>query len=105
MENAFLATKVAFVNQFYDLAHAANVDYAELRELFLLDARVGPSHTEVFAERGFGGKCLPKDLKAIVAWARDRVDATLLSGVLGYNGRLRERKTLSRTREMTARAS
>ena len=101
MENAFLATKVAFVNQFYDLALAANVDYAELRDLFLLDARVGASHTEVFATRGFGGKCLPKDLKAIVAWARDRVDASLLGGVLTYNARLRDRKSSSRTREIT----
>ena len=91
MENAFLAMKVAFANQFYDLATAANVDYAELRDLFLLDDRVGESHTRVYAERGFGGKCLPKDMNAIVAWARGRADASLLAAALDYNTHLRER--------------
>ncbi len=91
MENSFLAMKVAFANQFYDLASAANVDFAELRRLFLLDERVGESHTNVFAERGFGGKCLPKDLRAVIAWARGRADASLLSSVLEYNAQLRER--------------
>lgn len=33
VENAFLATKVAFVNQFFDLAAAADVDFHALREL------------------------------------------------------------------------
>jgi UDPglucose 6-dehydrogenase len=91
MENAFLATKVAFANQFYDLARAAGVDYEELRRLFLLDERVGASHTEVHAERGFGGRCLPKDMKSIVAWARPHADPTLLENVLAYNDRVRER--------------
>jgi UDPglucose 6-dehydrogenase len=91
MENAFLATKVAFANQFYDLARAAGVEYDDVRRLFLLDERVGESHTEVRAERGFGGRCLPKDMKSIVAWARPRTDATLLEDVLDYNDRLRER--------------
>jgi UDPglucose 6-dehydrogenase len=91
MENTFLATKVAFVNQFYDLAAAANVDFAELRALFLLDARVGESHTEVRPERGFGGKCLPKDMQSILAWADGRADVSLLEAVLAYNDRVRER--------------
>ena len=86
MENTFLATKVAFVNQFFDLAAAAGVDFDELRELFLLDRRVGSSHTSVTPERGFGGKCLPKDLRAIVAWAREHgAPAPLLEAVRDYN--------------------
>jgi UDPglucose 6-dehydrogenase len=40
MENCFLATKVAFVNQFWDLAQASGVDYDELRKIFLLDSPV-----------------------------------------------------------------
>jgi UDPglucose 6-dehydrogenase len=67
MENAFLATKVAFCNEFFDISTALGVDYDELRELWLLDPRIGRSHTFVFPEkRGFGGKCLPKDLDALV---------------------------------------
>src|SRR3989344_3961415 len=67
MENAWLATKVIFCNEFYDIAEKFGVSYAELRELWLLDPRVGRMHTAVFAdERGFGGKCLPKDVSAII---------------------------------------
>ncbi|MCC6236172.1 MAG: hypothetical protein IT299_01210 [Dehalococcoidia bacterium] len=67
MENAFLAMKVAFCNEFFDLAAALEVDYNELRELWLLDERIGRSHTWVHPdERGFGGDCLPKDLAALL---------------------------------------
>lgn len=67
MENCFLALKVTFCNEFYDLANHFGVDYNELRELWLLDPRIGRSHTFVMPdERGFGGKCLPKDVSAIV---------------------------------------
>jgi len=88
MENCFLAMKVAFVNQFFDLATAAGSDFQELRRLFLLDDRVGASHTEVTAEHGFGGKCLPKDISAIVAWAKGRADTQLLEAVARYKNSL-----------------
>jgi UDPglucose 6-dehydrogenase len=71
MENAFLALKVAFCNEFYDLCGAAGVDYGEARELWLQDARIGESHTLVTAERGYGGKCLPKDVAAVCATGRE----------------------------------
>lgn len=67
MENAFLALKVTFCNEFYSLATIFEVDYDEVRELWLQDPRIGRSHTVVREEsRGFGGKCLPKDLSAII---------------------------------------
>ncbi len=67
MENAFFATKVTFCNEFYEIAQALGVDYDELRELWLRDGRIGRMHTAVFLDkRGFGGKCLPKDLAGII---------------------------------------
>lgn len=91
MENAFLATKVSFCNEFFDIARSVGVDYDELRELWLLDPRIGRSHTFVYPEkRGFGGRCLPKDLSAIVATATERGhDPTLLREVISMNERLR----------------
>jgi UDPglucose 6-dehydrogenase len=66
MENAYLATKVAFCNEFASIADAHGVPYNTLRDLWLCDPRVDPSHTLVFPnQRGFNGKCLPKDLAAI----------------------------------------
>jgi UDPglucose 6-dehydrogenase len=72
MENCFLALKVTFCNEFYEIAERFGVDYNELRELWLLDPRVGRSHTFVMPDdRGFGGKCLPKDVSALVRSATD----------------------------------
>jgi UDPglucose 6-dehydrogenase len=89
MENAFLATKVTFVNQFYDIASLFNVDFEELINLWTLDERVGTSHCRVTPERGFGGKCLPKDLRAIIASVQGAVDMQFLTAVLTYNDRIR----------------
>ena len=85
MENTFLATKVAFVNQFYDLALAYGVNFNELRELWLADERVGRSHTIVTEERGYRGRCLPKDMSAIIQAAKRVGGAPFLEAVSRYN--------------------
>jgi UDPglucose 6-dehydrogenase len=92
MENAFLAMKVTFCNEFYDLAGKLGVDYNELRELWLLDPRIGRSHTFVLPNsRGFGGRCLPKDLSSIIDVAhRVGVTPTLLQAVREANKSLRD---------------
>ncbi len=73
MENAFYAVKVTFVNEWYDIAKAHGVDFNELRELWLADTRISRDHTFVYPEnRGFSGKCLPKDCNAIVYSSRQR---------------------------------
>ena len=91
MENAFLATKVTFCNEFFDIAQTLGVDYDELRELWLLDPRIGRSHTFVYGDkRGFGGRCLPKDLSAIIVTATQRGhDPALLREVMATNARAR----------------
>lgn len=72
MENAFLALKVTFCNEFFELAQRFGIDYSELREAWLLDPRIGRSHTWVMPERrGYGGKCLPKDMAAVVRSAEE----------------------------------
>lgn len=92
MVNAWGATKVTFVNEFYNIAKSFGVDYNELRELWLLDGRAERMHTAVFPEmRGFGGKCFPKDVNGIVKLAEDGgYDATLLKEVLKTNDKMRE---------------
>lgn len=94
MENAWIATKVSFSNQMFDLARVANVDWHELRELWLADPRVSRSHTYVYPEnRGFGGKCLPKDTANLCAWARQQGrPAGLIEAIRQYNSELREQR-------------
>lgn len=91
MDNAWLSLQVTFANEFYEIAEALGVDYTELRELWTLDPRVSRYHTSVFSEaRGFGGKCLPKDLSAIIAAAAVAdYDAEFLIAVWNNNLRFR----------------
>jgi nucleotide sugar dehydrogenase len=89
MENAFLATKVTFVNEFFEMCAAMGADWHTVREAWLLDPRIGRSHTAVFEDnRGFSGRCLPKDLKAIVRSAESAgYRPELLLEVLRSNAR------------------
>jgi len=91
MENSFLATKKIFCDEFYSIAQALGVDYNELKELWLLDGRMGRSMTLIFPEkRGFGGKCLPKDVNAIVkASEAAGYEPKLIKQVLATNKELR----------------
>jgi UDPglucose 6-dehydrogenase len=91
MENAYLALKVTFCNELHDLACALGVDYDELRDLWLLDPRIGPSHTLVYDEdRGYDGKCLPKDVSAIIQTAIEAgVTPSLLQATVAANQRQR----------------
>jgi UDPglucose 6-dehydrogenase len=100
MENSFLATKVTFCNEFFNISEALGIDYDELRELWLMDGRVGRSHTAVFRDkRGFGGKCLPKDVNALVqASVSAGYNPRLLKAVLGTNDRIREVKRKHRSK-------
>ncbi|OGI27830.1 MAG: hypothetical protein A2359_04070 [Candidatus Moranbacteria bacterium RIFOXYB1_FULL_43_19] len=91
MENAFIATKVTFCNEFYNIAETMGIEYKELRELWLLDERVGRMFTAVFPDkRGFEGKCLPKDVNAIAkASEKAGYDPKFVKAVLESNDRIR----------------
>jgi UDPglucose 6-dehydrogenase len=87
MENAFFATKVAFVNEFSLYAEHIGVDRDELRELWLLDDRIGWSHTFSYRDAPFyDSHCLNKDIPAICAQAaKDGTALMLLEHVRNVN--------------------
>ena len=67
--NCFLATKVTFANQMYDICRASGIDYDKVCEYALHDQRIGRTHLAVpgpDGDRGFGGHCFPKDLAAMI---------------------------------------
>lgn len=89
MENSWLATKVAFCCQFYEIAESLDVDYEDLRELFVLDPRVNPSHTYVYDEHPFyKSHCLDKDVPAIANFA----DAELLKAIIKFNEKQKDKR-------------
>ena len=82
MENCWLATKVSFCSQFYQIAKKHGVSYEELRELFILDPRVNPSHTFIFDEHPFWeSHCLDKDVRAIA----ESEDADFIKNLIEFN--------------------
>lgn len=90
MRNSFLALKVAFFNQVYDLCEAAEVDFNQVRKLTTVDPRIGNSHSYMNLERGFGGHCFPKDTSALVYTADEfDYDFSILREAIEYNNKLR----------------
>jgi UDPglucose 6-dehydrogenase len=67
--NAFLATKVSFINAMAEMCEAAGADIVPLAEALAHDNRIGGRF--LVPGLGFGGGCLPKDIRAFAAAARD----------------------------------
>jgi UDPglucose 6-dehydrogenase len=82
--NAFLAMKVSFINLVADLSESAGADVEEVALGLGLDPRIGPDFLR--AGVGFGGYCLPKDLRAFIRIGEDHgVDMALLKSVSEIN--------------------
>jgi UDPglucose 6-dehydrogenase len=67
--NAFLATKITFINEIADLAEKVGADVQEIARGIGLDNRIGSKF--LHAGPGFGGSCFPKDTRALVKTAQD----------------------------------
>ncbi|TMR96120.1 UDP-glucose dehydrogenase family protein [Nonomuraea basaltis] len=65
--NAFLATKISFINAMAEVCEAAHADVKQLSEALSYDDRIGGRFLN--AGLGFGGGCLPKDIRAFMARA------------------------------------
>ena len=78
--NAYLAMKVSFINMVSDLCEEAGADVNDVAIGLGMDPRIGPDFLR--AGVGFGGYCLPKDLKAFIRITQDhQVDASLLQSI------------------------
>ncbi len=93
-KNTFYAIKVIFANQMYDICTAMGEDWDEVREIITTDQAqpIGPTHLNpIFGlNRGFGGKCLPKDTMALKVLADNLgVKYRLLEAIQEDNANLR----------------
>ena len=67
--NSFLATKVSFANEMYQICDKLDIDYDKVIEYAKYDDRLGKSHLNVpgpDGDFGYGGHCFPKDVKALI---------------------------------------
>lgn len=82
--NAFLATKITFINQMADLCEAVGADVANVAKGMGLDTRIGPKFLQ--AGPGYGGSCFPKDTKALCYTADDvGVNLSVVHAVIDAN--------------------
>jgi UDPglucose 6-dehydrogenase len=82
--NAFLATRISFVNEVGNVCKTLNIDFRQVAEGMGMDPRIGRYFLR--AGCGFGGSCFPKDLKGLIAVSRrQKVRPMLLEAVQKVN--------------------
>ena len=98
--NCFLANKVSFSNEMYELCSKLNLDYKEVVKYSSMDRRLGKSHWAVpgpDGDFGFGGHCFPKDLSAIIKLTNDLGTTNyLLKSIQNTNDKFRKNRDWER---------
>lgn len=79
--NAMLATRISFMNELANLAEKLGADIEQVRKGIGSDPRIG--YDFLYAGAGYGGSCFPKDVKALIKFARDDagIDLSVLNAV------------------------
>lgn len=89
--NTYYAFKVIFGNSIYDLCQSMGIDYDLVREGLVADKRIVDSHFDVGhgGYRGYGGKCLPKDVRTIAHLAHEKgMDFSFIEEIIAINEKL-----------------
>ena len=87
--NAFLATRISFINEIAALCDSVGASIDAVSEGLALDYRTG---ARIYAGVGYGGSCFPQDLRVLDRLARaSGIDSGLLRSVIGANNRQRRR--------------
>ena len=88
--NAFLATKISFINEMADLCEVVGADVQEVARGIGLDNRIGPKF--LHAGPGYGGSCFPKDTLALLQTAQSNsVSMEIVSSVVQVNDKRKAR--------------
>jgi len=97
--NAFLATKISFINEISNLCELVGADVSEVAYGIGLDGRIGPRFLSPGI--GWGGSCLPKDVAALRAVGREYdYEPILLDASVAVNTRQRKRLVVKLQREL-----
>lgn len=91
--NAFLATRISFMNELAGLCDQVGGDIEEVRRGMMTDVRIGKHF--LYAGVGYGGSCFPKDVQALISTAR-KVDVPMGIVAAAEEANLRQKKYLAR---------
>jgi UDPglucose 6-dehydrogenase len=87
--NTFLSTKIAYLNEIYQICQTVGIDYNRIIKVLVKDTRLGDTHWNVPGHDGhfgFGGTCFPKDLNALIQFGKQNGQSTpLLEAVWNKN--------------------
>jgi UDPglucose 6-dehydrogenase len=93
MANTFFMTKIIFANEMHTLCEKLNINYDDVKKMVAADKRITESFLGVTPFRGFGCKCFPKDMIALLGRAKElNVDLSLLKAVWKKNLKIRKIK-------------
>ncbi|MES0336534.1 MAG: nucleotide sugar dehydrogenase, partial [Candidatus Magnetobacterium sp. LHC-1] len=88
--NAFLATKISFINEMANLCELVNADVHDVARAMGLDGRIGKKF--LHPGPGYGGSCFPKDTRALMTLASEySLNLNIISATINTNERQRER--------------
>lgn len=89
MNNCYFATKVSFLNEMKLIADKCGANWTDAIEGFVRDGRIGHSHMNIpgpDGKLGFGGSCFPKDIQAMIAFAKELgIEANTMKGAWATN--------------------
>lgn len=94
--NCFLASKVIWFNEFFDIIGKTSADYETVLKAMTTDTRIGESHTKVPGndnKRGYSGSCFPKDTVAFAKYSNNEFE--LLNEVIRKNQQYRSKYEVS----------
>lgn len=96
--NAFLATRISFMNEISQICERLGADVTEVARGMGYDKRIGPHFLQ--AGVGYGGSCFPKDVKALANMAREHgMQPQLLNAVMQIND-FQRKNIVQKTREL-----
>jgi UDPglucose 6-dehydrogenase len=92
VRNSFLATKVSFFNEINSLCKKYDLEYSSIRNLIILDKRIGESHTMVPGPdgvHGFGGTCFVKDISSLkTIFNSNNIKSPIIDSVIYRNNEI-----------------
>jgi len=89
VSNCMLAAKISYWNEIFLICEKLGIDSREIANIVAMDPRIG-QYGSVHG-RAFGGKCLPKDLKALISFAKEYKEPKLLKAIDGINEEMKKR--------------
>jgi UDPglucose 6-dehydrogenase len=87
--NCILTTKISYWNEVFLICQKLGINSQTIADIVSIDQRIGNFGT--VHGKAFGGKCLPKDLKAFISFAEKYRNARLLKAVEDINEEMREK--------------